>query len=221
MAAASSPEPGSLVLPPMKTTKFLICAISVAAALAAVKASGQTLSTTHSGISPGLLVNGTVDDGGHVGDFYTGLMRFDGFDAFCVEPNESLAYGDSLVYEVQDITLLTNYDIVARLVTAYLASPQTPGHAAAVQWAIWRVTTESLFSPSLLDGRVRITISANEPTALLANDYLANVNNHSPATLVYLTNSGGQDVVTWNLIPEPGTAALAALSALVLFRRRR
>lgn len=205
----------------MKTTKFLICAISIAAALASAKASGQSLPATLIEISPALLVNGTVNDGGYTGDYYTGLMRFDGFDAFCVEPTESLSYGESLVYEVQDIGLLSNANAVARLVSAYLASPQTADHAAAVQWAIWELTTESLSGPSLVDGNVRITIPANEPTATLANQYLANAGNFAPANLVYLTNDGRQDVVRWTPIPEPATAALAALSALLLVRRRR
>jgi uncharacterized protein (TIGR03382 family) len=205
----------------MKTTKFLICAISIAAAVAAVRASGQSLPATLNEISPGLLVNGTANDGAYVGDFFSGLMRFDGFDAFCVEPNEPLGYGDSLVYQVQDAFLLSNADTVARLISAYLDSPKTPDHAAAVQWAIWEATTETLSSPSLLDGGVRISIPVNEPTAVLANQYLASAGNFAPAKLVYLTNSGRQDVVTWTPIPEPGTAMLAALSALAVFRRRR
>lgn len=205
----------------MKTTKFLICAISIAAAVAAVRASGQSLPATLNEISPGLLVNGTVNDGAYVGDFFAGVLRFDGFDAFCVEPNEPLGYGDNLVYQVQDASLLSNADTVARLITAYLDSPQTADHAAAVQWAIWEATTETLAGPSLLDGGVRISIPANEPTATLANQYLTNAGNFAPATLVYLTNSGRQDVVTWTPIPEPGTFTLAALSALALFRRRR
>jgi hypothetical protein len=92
-----------------------------------------------------------------------------------------------------------------------------------VQWAIWEITTESLSSSqvSLDTGHVRIISPLNEATALLANDYLSKVNTYTPATLVYLTNSQFQDVVTWNPIPEPTAAALAALSGLLLLRRRR
>jgi uncharacterized protein (TIGR03382 family) len=216
------PPTGSVSLPPiMKTTKLLICAISVAAAVAASKAVSQTLPATLIEISPALLVNGTVNDGGYTGDFYTGLMRFDTFDGFCVEPAESLSYGESLVYQIQDPGLLANADTVARLVTAYLASPQTADHAAAVQWAIWEMTTEILSSPSLTAGNVRITLPAGDLTATLANQYLATAGSFAPANLTYLTNTGRQDVITWTPIPEPGTAALAALSALLLVRRRR
>lgn len=205
----------------MKTTKFLICAISIAAAVAAVRVNAQAYPATLNEISPGLLVNGTVDNGSYTGDFFSGVMRFDSFDAFCVEPGEPLGYGDNLIYQIQDSSLLSGADTVARLITAYLASPQTADHAAAVQWAIWEATTETLSSPSLLDGVVRISIPANQPTATLANQYLANAGNFAPANLVYLTNTGRQDVVTWTPIPEPGTAVLAALSALVVCRRRR
>ena len=45
--------------------------------------------------------------------------------------------------------------------------------------------------------------------------------NYSPVALTYLCNPTRQDVVTWNVVPEPTTAGLAALSGLLLLRRRR
>jgi hypothetical protein len=165
-------------------------------------------------------VNGTINDGGFIQDYPSGVMRFTEFDAFCVDPTEDISFGESLVYQVQDISLLTNFSTVARLVGGYLSSGQTAQDAAAVQWAIWETTTEfPLNTPSLLDGNVRIT-AASQPTADLANQYLANVGNFAPADLVYLTNNGRQDVVTWN-IPEPGSLVLTAFSAVLLLRRRR
>ena len=68
--------------------------------------------------------------------------------------------------------------------------------------------------PSLLDGNVRITIPVNQSTADLANQYLANVNSFAPVALTYLTNTGRQDVVTWNVVPEPGSLGLVAFSDL-------
>lgn len=207
--------------PPMKTTKLLICAISIAAAVAAARASAQTFPATLIGINPGEAVNGTLNDGGFVQDYPSGVLDFVEFDAFCVEPGQDLEYGESLVYEVQDISLLTNYDRVAKLIGGFLTSPQTTADAAAVQWAIWEFTTEFLSSPSLLTGNVRITTPVNQAIADLADQYLANINTFTPATLTYLTNAGRQDVVTWNTIPEPGSLCLAAFSAAFLFRRRR
>lgn len=205
----------------MKTTKLLICAISVAAALGAIQARAQNLTAKLIEITPVLTVNGTFNNGAFTQDYPSGVYHFTEFDAFCVEPTQDLSYGETLVYQIQDPGLLANSNTIARLVGGYLASGQTAQDAAAVQWAIWETTTESLLPSSLLDGNVRITTPINQSTANLANQYLANVNNFAPASLTYLTNGSRQDVVTWNLIPEPGSACLAALSAFVLFRRRR
>jgi hypothetical protein len=204
----------------MKTTKLLVCAISIAAAVAAARASAQNLSATPVGISPGLVVNGTVDNGSSTYDYPSGVLQFTDFDAFCVEPGESLTFGETLVYQAQDSNLLVNSEIIARLVGGYLASPQTSRDAAAVQWAIWEATTEDLSALSLSDGKVRIT-PVSQLTADLANQYLANVNNFTPAALTYLTNNGHQDVVSWNVVPEPGSLGLAAFSVVFLLRRRR
>lgn len=208
----------------MKTTKLLICAISIVAAVAAARASAQNLSASFVGITLGLSVNGTVDNGGLTQDYPSGVHHFTTFDAFCVEPSESLAYGETLVYQVQDISLLPNSDKIARLVGGFLSSSQTAEHAAAVHWAIWRTTSETLAPSStfpLLDGNVRITIPVSQTTVELASQYLANFNTFTPASLTYLTNTGRQDVVTWNVVPEPGSLGLAALSAVLFLRRRR
>jgi hypothetical protein len=205
----------------MKTTKLLICAISLGAALATAKANAQSIPATLVDIDPVLAVNGTLDNGSFIQDYPSGVMRFTEFDAFCVEPLEAISYGESLIYQVQDISQLGNSDTIARLIGGYLNSTQSAQEAAAVQWAIWEITTESQSGPSLLNGNVRITTPVNQSTADLANQYLANVNSFSPVALTYLTNTGRQDVVTWNVIPEPGSLMLAAFSGLLLLRRKR
>ncbi|MEO8614545.1 MAG: hypothetical protein ABI600_05340 [Luteolibacter sp.] len=204
----------------MKTTKLLICAMAIAAAVAAVKAQGQNFSATLVDIVPGLPVTGTLDNGSFTQQYPSGVMRFTDFDAFCVDPLQSISYGETLIYQIQDPISLVNYDKISRLVGGYLASSRSDQNAAAVQWAIWETTNETVNSPSLLDGNVRI-LPVSLDTATLANQYLANINTYSPVALTYLTNSTRQDVVTWNVVPEPGSAALAALSTLVLLRRRR
>lgn len=143
------------------------------------------------------------------------------FGAFCVEPLQDLSYGQTLIYQVQNTSTLANANTIARLVGGYLASSRTNLDAAAVQWAIWETTTESLATDSLFTGDVRIIGSANASLANLANQYLANVNSYAPATLSYLTNSTSQDVVTWTTVPEPTSAVLGGLSCLLLLRRRR
>lgn len=190
--------------------------------MAAARAGAQNLPATLIEITPGLTVKGTVNNGSFIQDYPSGVLHFTDFDAFCVEPTQDLSYGETLVYQVQDPGLLSNYDTISRLVGGYLSSSQSDQDAAAVHWAIWEVTTESLSSNrSLFDGNVRIITPVSLDTATLANHYLANVNSFAPVALTYLTNTGRQDVVTWNVIPEPGSLGLAAVTAILLLRRRR
>lgn len=206
----------------MKTTKLLICTVGFAAALAAAKAQGQNISATLEGMTIVAGVHGTIDNGLTIEERPSGILNFTDFGAFCVEPAQSIAFGETLVYQIQDPSSLAGYETIARLVGGYLSSSRTARDAAAVQWAIWEITTETFSgSPSLLDGNVRLTSGPNEDIALLANQYLANASGYDPATISYLTSGNSQDVVTWQMIPEPGTAGLAALSALAFFRRRR
>jgi hypothetical protein len=205
----------------MKTTQLLICAISLVAALAAAKTNAQSIPATLVDINPVLSVNGTFNNGSFIQNYPSGVLNFTEFDAFCVEPLQSISYGESLIYQVQDISQLGNSNTIARLIGGYLASTQSAQEAAAVQWAIWEITTESLSSPSLLNGNVRITTPISQSTADLANTYLANVNNFSPVALTYLTHSDRQNVVSWNVVPEPGSLMLAAFSGLLLLRRKR
>ncbi len=205
----------------MKTTKLLICAVGVAAAVAAVNAKGQTLTAHLEGMSPVAGVNGTIDNGSFIQEYPSGVLNFTDFDAFCVEPTQPLSFGDTLVYQIQNPGSLANYDTISRLIGGYLASGQTNKDAAAVQWAIWEVTTETLSSPSLSTGNVRIVTGLNDDVAILANQYLANLSSYTPASITFLSNDVKQDVVTWQAIPEPTSLGLVALSGLIAFRRRR
>ena len=209
----------------MKTSKLLICAVAVSAAFASLSAKGQNLTATLNGISPGLTLNGTWN-GSFFYDYPAGVMNFTDrgtdldFSAFCVQPLQDIAYGETLTYEIQSPLSLANSDTIARLIGGYLASAPSNENAAAVQWAIWEITTETTSAQTLFDGSVRIVSPAGDATALLANQYLANVMNYTPVAFTYLSNPHRQDVVTWN-IPEPTSAALAALGGLLLLRRRR
>lgn len=211
----------------MKTTKLLICAVAVSTAFAVVSAQGQSLTATLNGINPGLTYEGTWN-GDFVLDYPAGVMNFTevgtglNFSAFCVQPLEDISFGETLVYDIQSPTSLgSKSDIVARLIGAYLSAPASDQTAAAVQWAIWEVTTETTTVQSLFDGSVRIIDPAGSSTATLANQYLADFMTYSPVALTYLSNPTRQDVVTWNVVPEPTTAGLAVLSGLLLLRRRR
>ena len=206
--------------PSVKTTKLLICAVAVVAAVAATKAQSQNLTATLNGITQGLAVNGTFANGTFF-QIPSGVTNFSEFDAFCVQPLEHAQFGETLVYQIQNPALLDGSVMISHLIGGYLASPRTNADAAAVQWAIWEINADTnTTSRSLLDGDVRIS-SASQDTALLANQYLTNWSSYTPVALTYLKNEGRQDVVTWEVVPEPATAGLAALSGLLLLRRRR
>ncbi|MGD9419984.1 MAG: PEP-CTERM sorting domain-containing protein [Verrucomicrobiota bacterium JB025] len=179
-------------------------------------------------------VNGTTDNGGYEQSWPSGVMDFtvvssgDSFDAFCVEPSQGISYGETLIYEVQDPSSLSNYDTIARLVGGYLASSQTDLEAAATYWALMEVTAETGATYSLTAGSVQITELAtplNQEVADLADSYLANVGSYTAAEIVYLSNATRQDVVVFGdgvtSVPEPSAIALVALSGLALLGRRR
>jgi hypothetical protein len=206
----------------MKTTKLLICAVAAAAALVSAVAHGQNLTTTFTGIGVGSQVEASWTNGTEVYNRNTGVMTFVGFDAFCVEPFQGLDPGQEVTYQILDPQLLANRNTIARLVTAYLQSSKTAEDAAAIQWAIWETTSEELLAPSLIDGNIRIMGgAADQNIAYLANGYLDNLNRFAPADLTYLKNDTYQDAVSWNVIPEPSSLGLAALSGFFLLRRRR
>jgi hypothetical protein len=209
----------------MKTTKLLICAVGLAAAFAAAKAKGQNLSATLIGIDPGIPVTGTVDNGSFIQAYPSGILKFTEFNAFCIEPTQGLSYGETLIYQIQNPLSLSASDTITRLVGGYLLSSQSAQEAAAVQWAIWEVTTESLSAYSLSDGNVRITSAENLDTITLANQYLAQAPGYTPAAVTFLINPDRQDVVTLGptavQVPELSSTVLVALSGLLLFRRRR
>jgi len=208
--------------PPMKTTKLLICAVAFAAAIVAVKANGQSLTTTYHGISPGLAIQGTWN-GTDIYVVEAGEINFSGFDAFCVEPWQPIPDNEEIIYEIQDPASLGTAasGTISRLVGAYLASSRSNEDAAAIQWAIWETMTELDAEPNLLSGNSRITGSGDQDIANRANEYLSNINSFVPVTLVYLQNGPVQNVVSWNVIPEPTSVGLLVLSGLLVLRRRR
>lgn len=208
--------------PPMKT-KLLLLAVGLASFLAPEKAQSQTLSASFVEVNPNATVYGSVG-GGFFMDYPSGVMVFTDFTSFCVEPTQSLSYGQSVIYDIQDPSSLANASLVAKLMGAYLyTSSFTAIEAAAVQWAIWEVVAETSGTLSVLDGNVIIDPQDAQQAEIanLANWYLANVNDFDAVDFTYLTNDEYQDVAAFGVVPEPATVGLIALSALVLGRRRR
>ena len=209
-------------------SKLLLCAVGFASFLFTEKAQSQSLTVQFIEINPSVPVNGSVN-GSTFMDYPSGVALFSEFQAFCVEPLQDLSYGETVTYEIQDVSSLANSVIIAKLIGAYLSSGQTAEDAAAVQWAIWEIVAETSGTRSHDNGNVIIspgdaTVNPHGPTiAALGNQYLADAatDKFSPVTLTFLHSDTRQDVVTWQVVPEPTTAGLAALSMLVMFRRRR
>lgn len=206
-------------------TKLLLCAVGFASFLFTEKAQSQSLTVEFTEINRHIPVNGSVN-GSHFFDYPSGTSLFGDFHAFCVEPLQDLSYGETVTYDIQDISTLANSLAISKLIGGYLSSSQSAEDAAAVQWAIWEVVADLSGNNSLLDGNVVISPGSETnpygPTiAALGNQYLANIDKFDAVTLTYLRSETRQDVVTWAVVPEPATAGLAALSSLLLFRRRR
>jgi hypothetical protein len=200
----------------MKTFKLLLCVAAIAAAFAAASARAQSFPATLNGLGPELLTSGTFD-GVNFSTRNAGILKFDFGDAFCVDAIQGIGFPETLVYDIQDSSSLIGHVTISRLVGGYLASDQTNLDAAAVQWAIWEVIQEGP-SGSLSTGSVRV---AEVSVSSLADTYLSKVDTYSAVPLTYLTNPNRQDVVTWGMVPEPGSLTLVGLSALALLRRRR
>jgi hypothetical protein len=211
----------------MKNTALLWCVAFSAYAFSSFAAHSQTLEAKLISISPALSVNGTFNGGSTTANYTSGVNNFVNlsdslieFDAFCVEPTAFISVNQTLTYQVSDLSHLTNADKVARLVGGFLGSSKTAADAAAVQWAIWEVTSDAGNPHNLSNGKVQVS-SANLSTQTLGNKYLANINNFTKANITYLTNSKYQNMVAFTPIPEPTTLGLAALSCFTLLRRRR
>lgn len=214
----------------MKTTKLLLCAAAVAAAISLAPANAQTIEVHSTGLNPGLNGISTSYDGTHFESQDIGVLTFDFGSAFCVEPGASLNYPDTLVYNVTDPSTLASNDIIAKLVGGYLASNQSNLNAAAVQLAIWEVIGDHSTAGSLTTGDIQIrNLGSSQPVGdlvTLANSYLANVDSFDAAHLTYLVNTGTgddhhQNIVTWETVPEPSSLLLLGLTSLGLFRRKR
>ncbi|MFT4177491.1 MAG: PEP-CTERM sorting domain-containing protein [Luteolibacter sp.] len=216
----------------MKLSQFGLRILCLAVPLMAAQLQAQTFDFKYSdfGVDPGFEVSGTIN--GVIPDDFnypSGVMNFTdapggavtpNFQAFCVQPHILMDYGTIATYSVAPIGGLNNSNIIASLISAYLSSDQDDLNAAAVQWAIWEITNEESGSYSLNSGNVLIA-ATDADVAALANQYLATYGEYSPVALTYLTSATGQDIVTWQVIPEPGSVLLIGLSGMAFMARRR
>ena len=191
--------------------------ILAAAVVCAASASAQSLTATFTGVNPGVTSSGTIT-GSSFSNISAGVMDFSDFNAFCIEPQQFISNGETLVYQVQSSSTLASAGAVGRILGGFLLSDQSANQAAAAQWAIWEVLVDP--SPnSLTSGDVKM---ASGTVRSLATTYLNNLGSYPYVDFQVLTNPTRQDmIVIPNAIPEPGTTVLMALSAIGLLRRRR
>ena len=192
-------------------------AVFAAGLFALATSSAQTLTATFTGVNPGVTSSGTLN-GGTFSNVSAGVMDFSDFNAFCIEPNQFINNGETVVYQVQSSATLASADAVGRILGGFLLSSQTAQQAAAAQWAIWEVLVDP--SPNALTtGAVKM---ADSSVRTLAASYLTNLGNYPYVDFQVLTNPTRQDmIVIPNAIPEPGVSVLLGMSALGLLRRRR
>jgi hypothetical protein len=214
----------------MKTTKLLLCVAAVAATCSLARVHAQNIEVQLIGVNPGINGVSTSYDGTNFQSQDIGILVFDIGPAFCVDPTATMNFPDTLIYSVTDPSTLEANDIIAKLIGGYVASNGSALNAAAVQLAIWEVLGDNSTTGSLTSGNIQIR---NEGSAqpvndliALAHDYLANVDSYQAVNLTYLVHTGvgddhRQNVVTWEVVPEPSSVLLLGLSTLALFRRKR
>lgn len=157
-------------------------------------------------------------DGDNVHRIRSGVMQFEDFEAFCIDPYQGVVYNQPVTYDVE-LTFSTAdvSEAIAHLVGGYYVSGRSNLEAAATQWAIWEVIVDGTRNPSLTTGDARVF---SEATRDLGQRYLDNLDKLPKADVMFLTHSEYQDVVT--LVPEPSSVSLLGLGvAGFLLRRRR
>jgi Tfp pilus assembly protein PilZ len=199
----------------MKLRNTLLTAAFFAAAPFMQAAS---ITTTLNAINPNTPSQGTFVGGGF-NSVYAGVLNFTStayltFDAFCIEPNESISLGQTVTYNIEALNSPERIQ-VARVMAVYLASDRSSLQAQGAQWAIWELLLDNKIDLSknvvkLPAGRVRE----------FANTYLTTFENYAPAdNLVWLTSDNIQDMVA--IVPEPSAALIGGIGILLMLRRRR
>ncbi len=216
----------------------------VGAALIASAANASVITATFNNVSPGSNGSFSLDSGanwggtgtaGHfnwtrTGGDYAGAQG--DFMAFCCELTEHIGGGGSYNYNVVSLDQgtdsiggmgLAKADLINELFGRYYSpsfgSALSADRATAMQLSIWEIVYENSATGPRSIGTGNALFTNDNATAMaLADLYLASLDGSGPrATDLAVMSAGG---VQDQIIPAPGTIALAGLGALC-FRRRR
>jgi len=132
-------------------------------------------------------------------------------------------FGETIAYTPVAYWDKPHGDTVARIVSMYLHSIQTPLEAASAQWAIWEIMANE--GNNLAAGGVRINASQSSIVAR-GTAYLTQYNGYTPASVQFMESPTRQDMVAFDstsAIPEvtPNAALLFAIAISSLTYRRR
>lgn len=204
-------------------------------------ASFGTLSATFDGVSPSSRADYSLDGGDHYTETRAGVFNWtrtggsyqtaDHFSAFCIELGEHISGGNGYDYEVVNLEDGTDSmggmgatranlirELFGRFAAPAFGEPLTERKAVALQLCIWEIVHETRSTLDLTRGHARFT-SGNELAFNLAQEYLKDLTGDGPRdyTVVAMSAHGVQD----QIIPTPGSLALAGLGLIAAGRRRR
>lgn len=225
-----------------KMIRTSLLGAACAAAVASCATAGfDTVCATFNGVDPGSGVSYSLNFGDNWHDTTAGMFNWtrtggtysgaqDNFLSFCTELGENVSNGNNYCYEVIPLEIAPNSDpmggaradlireLFGRYYTPAFGAPLSRDEATAMQLAIWEIVFETRSTLDLSRGRARFT-TGNDDAFKLAESYLKSLNGHGPMnnTIVVMSAEGVQD----QIIPTPGTLALAGMGLVAAGRRRR
>jgi hypothetical protein len=224
------------------TNRVLVCGVIAAGMASAANAGFDTICATFNGVSPGSDGQYSLNSGanwnntGAAGLFnwtrtagtYTGAQG--NFWSFCTELGEHVGPGNNYCYDVRDLQDAPSSgpmgaakanqvrELFGRYYTPAFGSALSADAATAMQLSIWEIVFENSGVLDLSAGNALFT-NNNAAAVVLAQSYLASLDGSGPLNhdIVVMSANGVQD----QIIPTPGTLALAGLGLIASKRRRR